>query len=271
MGLGLRVVAALCCAFVLVSCGEDDDGGGSGTGDTTAPQENVVDVELSEYAFGMTGDITGGTVTFRAANKGKLPHEVAFGAIEGNRTMEDIEKALKGGRPPKWFKDVAGIPVLSPGATTSMTRDLDEGQYVFLCFLPTREGQPHAFEGMVRLFEVEGSSGVEPPDTDLTITATDDGFDVPEVAAGTHTIELINDGTKPHEFAFYSYEPGKTMKDLNKWFGSGFKGDVPALFPGGMQSIGPGESVIVEMTFEAGRTYQLDDFGSKLNSEIVVQ
>jgi hypothetical protein len=68
-----------------------------------------------------------------------------------------------------------------------------------------------------------------------------------------------------------SYEPGKTEKDLNKWFGSGFKTEAPALFPGGMQSIGPGESVVVEMTFESGRTYTLEDFENKLSSEITIE
>jgi hypothetical protein len=271
MRLALRTAVALCCALVLVSCGSEGGAGDEGDG-AAAPQANIVDVDLTEYAFGMTGDITGETVTFRVTNKGKIPHEVAFGAIEGDRTMADIEKALQGGRPPKWFKDIAGIPVLSPGVSESMTRDLDPGQYVFLCFLPTPgKGHPHAFEGMVRLFEIDGSSGVEPPEPDLTITASDDGFDVPDISAGTHTIELVNDGTKPHEFAFISYEPGKTMKDLNKWIGSGFQGPAPALFPGGMQSIPPGESVIVEMTFESGRSYTLEDFESKLSSEITVQ
>lgn len=266
----IGLVVAICCSPALVSCGEDDGGDGAdGVGPATS-QDNVVDVELSEYAFGMTGDIAGGTVTFRTVNKGELPHEVAFGSIEGDRTMEDVEKALQSRRPPDWLKDIAGIPVISPGVTTSMTRELEEGQYLFLCFLPTPEGQPHVTEGMVRLFSVEGVSDAEPPEPDLTITASDDGFDVPEITAGTHTIQLVNDGTKAHEFAFVSYEPGKSEKDLNKWFGSGFKTEAPALFPGGMQSIGPGESVIVGMTFESGRTYRLEDFENKLSSEITI-
>jgi hypothetical protein len=272
MKIALRGAVALCCAFVLVACGEESGGGNESGGAPAAPEANIVDVELTEYAFGMTGDITGGTITFQVANKGEIPHEVAFGAIEGDRTTEDIEKALQGGRPPKWFKDIAGIPVLSPGVTASMTRELDPGQYVFLCFLPTPgKGHPHAFEGMWRLFEVDGSSGVAPPEPDLTITASEDGFDVPDISAGTHTIELVNDGTKAHEFAFVSYEPGKTEKDLDKWFGSGLQGPAPALFPGGMQSVPSGESVVVEMTFEAGRTYRLEDFESKLSSEFTPQ
>jgi hypothetical protein len=267
----IGLLVAIACSLAFVACGEEDGGAGSNTSGPAPEQDNVVEVELSEYAFGMTGDITGGTVTFRTVNKGDLPHEVAFGAIEGNRTMEDIEKALRSRRPPDWFEDIAGIPVVSPGVTTSMTRELEEGQYIFLCFLPTPEGKPHVAEGMVRVFSVEGVSDAEPPEPDLTITANDDGFDVPEITAGTHTIQLVNDGTKSHEFAFVSYEPGKTEDDLNEWFGTGFKTEAPALFPGGMQSIGPGESVIVEMTFESGRTYTLEDFEHRISTDITIE
>ena len=260
----------LCCALLLAACGggEDPDGGDAAK---PAADENVVDVGLMEYSFDMPEEIEGGTVTFAATNDGELPHEIAFGQIEGERTMDDVMKALEGGRPPSWFKDIAGIPVLSPGISASMTRDLDEGQYIFLCFLPTPDGKPHVEEGMVRLFTAAGTSDAEPPTADLTITATEDGFDVPEISAGTHTIELVNDGSKPHEFAFLSYEEGMTEKDLGKWFGSGFKTETPAIFPGGMQSIEPGVSVVVEMTFESGRTYMLEDFESKFRSEIVVE
>jgi hypothetical protein len=177
-------------------------------------------------------------------------------------------KALKGGQPPPWFEDIAGLPLLDPGATASMTRDLPEGKYIFLCFLPDPDtGKPHVENGMLQLFETTGTSDASPPETDLTISATDEGFEVPEIPAGTQAIELVNDGNKPHEFAIFSFEPGKTEKDIGKWFNSGFKTDKPALFPGGLQSVPPGTSVVVEMTFEAGRTYVLEDFENKLHSE----
>ena len=265
------IVTLLCFALLVAACGggSSNSGGGGGAGSAA---ENVVEVGLMEYSFDIADEVEGGNITFAATNEGELPHEIAFGQIEGERTIDDVMKALEGDRPPSWFKDIAGIPVLSPGVSASMTRDLDEGQYVFLCFLPTPEGgKPHAFEGMVRLFNVAGTSDAEPPSPDLTITATEDGFEVPEIPAGTHTIELVNDGTKPHEFAFLSYEEGMTEKDLGKWFGSGFKTETPALFPGGMQSIKPGTSVVVEMTFESGRTYTLEDFEAKLTTEIEVE
>lgn len=258
--------------LLLAACGGESDGDGRDAEDQAqAPTQNVVDVGLTEYAFEMPDEVTGGTVTFRAVNTGSQPHEVGFVAIEGDRGLDDVMRAIGRGEPPEWTRDLAGIPVVSPGIETSMTRELDEGSYAFWCFLPTPEGEPHAAEGMVKVFTVAGTSDAEPPEPDLTITVTDDGFQVPEITEGTYTIELVNEGTKPHEFAFISFEPGKGERDLGRWFNSGYETETPALFPGGLQSIRPGTSVIVGITFESGRTYTLEDFGNNLRTRIVVE
>lgn len=266
------VIFVVLCALTFIACG-DGNGAGDSEGEPAAPPEqNRFEVVMTEYAFEMPASITGGTVTLEFTNSGDIPHEAAFGSISGDHDLDDVMKALEGGGFPKWMNDLAGIPVLDSGATASMTRDLEPGRYVFLCFLPVPgKGAPHASEGMVHVFDAEGTSEAEPLEPDLTITATDDGFQVPEISAGTHVIELVNDGTKPHEFAIFSLDSGKTEKDIDKWFGSGFKTEKPALFPGGLQSIDPGTSVIVEMTFESGRTYTVQDFENKLVSEFEVQ
>jgi hypothetical protein len=261
---------ATLCVFTLSACG-----GGNGDSDgapAAGADENRVEIGMTEYAFGMAEEVTGGNITLEFTNSGKLPHEAAFGSIAGDHDLDDVMKAIRSQKEPKWFKDLAGIPVLEPGATTSMTRELDPGRYIFLCFLPVPgRGAPHVTEGMVQLFDAEGVSEAEGPQPNLTITATEDGFDVPEISSGTHAIELVNDGTKPHEFAIFSLEPGKTERDIDKWFGSGFKAEKPAVFPGGMQSIEPGTSVVVEMTFESGRTYLVQDFENELEAEFEVQ
>jgi hypothetical protein len=268
----VRLIVFGLLTLVLIACGTNSTTPrADSAGDVPAATENVVEVGLTEYTFEMPDEVVGGTVTFRATNTGGLPHEMAFGAIEGDRTVDDVMDALQSRRRPKWFEDIAGIPVVSAGLTAAMTRDLDEGRYIFLCFLPTPEGQPHASEGMVKLFTVGGTSDAATPDPDVVITATDEGFDIPEIAAGTRVVKLVNEGTKPHEFAFVSFEPGKTEKDLGKWFNSGFKTDTPALFPGGIQAIEPGTSVVVEITFESGKDYTLQDFENGLQAEIVVE
>jgi hypothetical protein len=122
--------------------------------------------------------------------------------------------------------------------------------------------------GMIKFFEVSGKSGATLPEPDATVLATDDGFEAPEIASGEQTLELRNDGEEAHEFFLFSLEPGKKERDIDRWFGSGLKGDPPAIFPGGRQSIDPGTSVFITVEFEAGRTYQLQDFEAGFRAEI---
>ena len=157
-----------------------------------------------------------------------------------------------GGEPPEWAEDVAGVPGLSPGQSITVTRTLEPGSYVFLCFFPDPEGTPHANLGMYELFTIAGDTGAALPEPDATITATDDGLQVPALASGEQTVEFENGGTKPHELALVAFEPGKGIKDVDRWFGSGYQGEPPVTFLGGMQTIPAGESVFLANRPRAG-------------------
>jgi hypothetical protein len=194
-------MAIVVLALLTSACGtEDSEPTASGK---SAPSENRVPVAMAEFAYSMPDDVTGGFVTFEFTNNGDLPHEAAFGEIEEGVDVDEMVKAIEAGDEPKGAKDIAGLPVLDGGATMSMTRELQPGNYVFFCFLPVpKSGAPHVTEGMVHAFEVTGSSDAPAPAADYTVTATNDGFEVPEIAAGTQAVEVVNGGTKPHEFVF---------------------------------------------------------------------
>jgi hypothetical protein len=231
-------------------------------------ETNVVKVQATEYSFTMPDQVTGGVITFEMANIGGLPHEFAFGRLEEGTEPEEVIRAIQQGKQPEGVEDLAGVPVLGPQRTTSMTRELEPGTYGFVCFFPSPEGEPHVAHGMIKFFEVSGDSGAALPEAEALIVATDEGFEVPEIGAGEQTLELRNDGQDPHEFLLFSLEPGKKERDIDGWFNSGLKGDPPAIFPGGMQSIDPGTSVFVTVEFEVGRAYQLRDFGAGFRAEI---
>lgn len=249
----LMAVAAL----VVTGCtGDGDEAGRPGT-----PTLEPVEVTATEYSFDVPAQVTGGVVSMRLSNTGSLPHEFAFGRIDEGRTEADVKAVIESGRePPRWFEDVAGVPGLSPGRSITVTRTLEPGAYVFMCFFPDPEGTPHAVLGMYEVFTISGDTGAAPPQPDAVITATDDGLEIPAMSGGEQVVEFRNDGTKPHELVLVAFEPGKTVRDVDTWIESGYPGEPPATFVGGMQTIPAGSSVFLTVDLDPGVEYTALDF-----------
>lgn len=271
--LRLLLVGTL-SALALASCGQDEPAGRAGEESTsTVPPEvgaNVVDVRAGEYGYEMPDRIAGGVVTFSLANEGEQPHEFAFVRLRDGATADELAEAFLREEEPDFAEDLAGVPVLSSGNSATLSRELEPGTYAFFCFLPSPEGAPHLSLGMVKEFDVAGESGAGLPDPEAVIAVSDEGFEVPEIEAGRRTLELRNDGTVDHELALVSFEPGKGPDDVDAWFESGYATEEPAIFPGGIQSIPPGASVVMEIEFEAGRTYTVEDFPNDLSAQFSV-
>ncbi len=266
---GLTVSALI----LLGSCGDGDKQSGDEAATTPTDEPAPVIVEAMEYGYDLPEEIPAGTVTFRFTNAGEQPHEYGLVRLGEGQSAANLKNLLTEGKDfPKGTTDEAGVPVLSPGLSVGMTREVEAGTYAFYCYLPTPEGAPHVTEGMVATFEATTPPNDSPlPEPELVITVDDKRFDVPAIEAGSRLVEFRNDGEKKHEFALISFEPGKSERDLGKWFESGYEGDPPALFPGGIQAIPPGASVVMEINFEAGRTYTLEDFPNQLSTEITIE
>jgi uncharacterized cupredoxin-like copper-binding protein len=249
----------------LAACGGGDgDEAGGTTAATTAGAESdagVIEVKGAEYAFVMPDEVEGGVVSFVTSNIGKELHEYALGRLDEGKTLADVKKRLAQGEgdPPPWFTDVAGVPVLSPGKEITVTREMEPGTYVFLCFIPSPKGVPHYELGMLKDFEIVGDSGRELPEPDATITAEQGTYDIPALEAGPQTLELENADTKEREFFLLTLEPGKTLEDVDAWGQGGFKGPAPGTFLGAMQTIPPGTSVYLDIELEKGVEYTLTD------------
>ena len=123
---GRRVRVVALCAMVamgLVACGDDDDAADTTTettASTAAPQaSSSVTVDMTEYAFAMSGPLTaGGTV--KLANRGREFHVAAIGKLKPGRTMADIETALREAGPPGGGEG-GGPTTTSAGGTTATT------------------------------------------------------------------------------------------------------------------------------------------------------
>ena len=250
----------------LIGCGGGEDQAGLVEVNGEKDDAEVVAVRGDEYAYLMPDRIEGGVVTMEFSNTGKELHEYALVRLAPGVALDDVRAELTDGDgdepAPGLMTDVGGVPMLSPGRTVTVTRKLDEGTYVLLCFFPAPDGKPHIQHGMLRSFQVAGDSGNELPHPDAVIVAGEKRYEMPQLKAGRQTIELRNSANEEREFQLVGLVPGKTWKDTERWAQSGFRGPAPAIFPGGMQSIPPGTSVFEELDLEEGVEYLLtDEFG----------
>lgn len=264
-------VALLCLlSVVLVACGNDDE-------DTGAPEQGQaapVRVEGRDYAFVMPDRIQGGVVAMDFSNPGRELHEYSLSRLDPGKTLDDVNEVLQSGEePPGWVHDVAGVPVLTPGSRVRITRKLQPGNYLFLCFIPDPKGRPHYALGMKKLFEVAGDSGAELPRTDGVIAAGEKAFKIPTIEAGRQTLELRNGASKPREFQLAALKPGKSERDAQKFFaplekGRGFRvrGEPPLELLGAMQSIEPGTSVYLTAVFKRGWRYRIADEENRIEA-----
>ena len=243
--------------------------GAAGCGGSSEASPEPVTIEGGEYAYVMPDEIEGGVVAMRFVNTGKEQHEFAFGRIDGGHSIDELIRDLfaNDGNTP-YSKDLGGVPLLSPGAEVTITRNLAPGTYGFLCFVPNAAGKLHLKLGMKRQFRVVGESGAELPGPDAVITATKTGFDMPPIEAGKRTIELRNESGEDREWNLTVYAPGKTWKDVEAWGNTGLRGDPPATFYGAMQSIPSGMSVFLTLELESGKTYTLEDLEADIRAEI---
>jgi uncharacterized cupredoxin-like copper-binding protein len=222
---------------------------------------STVSVKAVEYSYsGLPSQISGGVVSFKLSNKGEQLHEFTFARIDGNHTVNDVKTALaEGGELPSWIQDQGGVPALTPGKSVTVTRTLDQGaHYVFTCLIPTSQGKPHFRLGMIAEFKTKGLSHKTLPTAQATILATDDGYQAPQsIASGQRTISFLNSSSGPQQFIVVNLAQGKTLVDLDAWLQAGFRGEAPATFVGGIQTIAPKASVVEQIDLERGATYTL--------------
>lgn len=253
-------LAAAAGALVIAGCGSG--------GDDPAPAARSATVEASDTGYEMPDQVAGGVVAMRFRNVGAQPHAFDLARVEGDHTAAEVAGAVREARqgaPAPWLEDVAGPPLLTPGGDITITRALDDGTYVLFDSFPDTRGVAGTERGLLHTFTVAGDSGATLPAADAVITAEKSRYDVPPLAAGTHTIELRNAAAAEREFTLASVNPGRTEADVGRWAQSiGTTGrlpatPVPATFLGAIQTIPAGTSVFLTVTLEAGREYALND------------
>jgi len=115
-----------------------------------------VQVDLADYSFTLSKDLTAGPHTVRIVNAGSQPHEMFVARLDSGATAEQmvhyVETGMHG-RPPAL--PLGGASGMVPGAHAVLSMDFRPGDYALVCFLPdARDGRDHALHGMVKQIHV---------------------------------------------------------------------------------------------------------------------
>jgi len=155
------VVALLSLLFLAAACGGGDNGDADPTatepaadGPTateSAPVETSVDVSLTEFVVTPSVEsVPAGTVTFNVSSDGAIFHNflvIATDAAPDGLPLDDTKFVVD-----EEQVDVVGrgADMLNSGETEEVTVDLEAGDYLLICNVPTHYGA-----GMAVAFTVE--------------------------------------------------------------------------------------------------------------------
>ena len=109
-------------------------------------------ISLGDYHFVVDG-LESGEQMVRISNDGTELHEAIIFRLEEGKTLADFQSFMEAGEEsqgPPPAQQVSSV-FLSPGNETYSMMNLDEGNYVFICFIPSEKNDmaPHFMLGMV--------------------------------------------------------------------------------------------------------------------------
>jgi len=120
--------------------------------ESALPQPDAT-IELVDYQFVVDG-LKSGSQLVRYSNDGTETHEAIMFRLQEGKTMDDFMAFIQaegdsGGPPP--FDGEPSVTILSPGSVTYTTLNLEPGNYILVCFLPSEshDNTPHAMLGMI--------------------------------------------------------------------------------------------------------------------------
>jgi hypothetical protein len=231
-----------------------------------------ISVKAADFSFEAPDQIQAGPVTITLDNTGQESHHVQLVRLNDGVTLEQFQAALQEGEeaalPLVTFQ--GGVASLSPGKQGQVTLDLEAGQYLLLCFIPSADGVPHLAKGMIKPVSVVAGEGEQPamvePEADVTVTLKDFTFEMPahEIQAGAQAWKISNAGPQIHELAIIKLAEGKTLEDVAA-FTAAPSGPPPFEEVGGMQALSPNASGWVNLDLQAGEYAMLcfvPDFAS---------
>ncbi len=218
------------------------------------PQQ--VTITATDFAFSGPDSIAPGVTRITMVNTGAQSHHLILGRLDDGKTVTDVQAAMKehpeAAPPYLSFRGASGM--VDPGDSSSSVNDLPAGHYMLICFVPDPTTQmPHAMKGMVKEIVVAGARHEAPlPSADAEIRLTDFAFATGEIAAGTHTFYVVNDGPQIHEIQLVRLNDGTTTQEFMAALAPGAAGPPPGALLGGPGALSMGEGDYWTVTLKPG-------------------
>jgi hypothetical protein len=225
----------------------------------------LIEVTMDDYTFAMPDALPAGAVRIEATNVGDEDHQLTLGRIRDGYTPEDVFAAAA-------ESESAAIALLEfyaapnsvrPGATEAVEVELPSGTYLALCLILAPDGAPHLAHGMLKVLRVGDPSSTSVPAEEILELPMDDveglihvfdyGFALPEGFDGNGRFTVTNDAEQAHELTIYRIGEGGSYDEFAATVEGGGTPD-PLMYPGygGVTTMGPGGSAIVELQLTPG-------------------
>ena len=219
------------------------------------PQE--VTFTATEFSFTGPDSIAPGVTRFRLMNHGTQPHHLILGRVDDGKTVADVMAGLREHptAAPPFLSYRGGASTILPGDSSASVNDLPAGRYVMFCFVPDPADQtPHFAKGMTKEIVVAGPRHEAPlPTADAEVRLNDFAFITADLAAGSHTIFVVNDGPQIHEIQLVRLNDGTTSQQFLAGLAPGVSGPPPGVFLGGPGALSPGEGDYWTVTLAPGK------------------
>jgi uncharacterized cupredoxin-like copper-binding protein len=225
----------------------------AGASAAAKPAGQVYSFDAQDYSFAGPATIEGGLVTLQLKNAGKELHHLQLLKFNDNVTADQVIGAMASGNPESVFRFVSavgGVGAIDPTGTAQVTENLQPGQYLLACFIPSpSDGIAHAAKGMVKPLTVTAAPAGQPaasPSAAATVTLKDFSFDSPATFnAGQVTIKVDNAGPQIHDMSVIKLAQGKQVQDALNFLQAVSAPPPPVAASGSVSSSGASGSVTV--------------------------
>jgi hypothetical protein len=113
-------------------------------------------IHMKDFSYDLPSTLPAGKYMIKVVNDGPEPHELNILQLAEGKTLDDVTNFLGGAGGPPPFTPVGGMNGLDVGVTGYAELDLQPGNYVAICNIPSpkAEGHPHFTLGMIKAFTV---------------------------------------------------------------------------------------------------------------------